>query len=60
MFWPENEDGFDLDALAVPGVGEDDPAVGVGGQEHAEQLAQQLLIKPTTRNDYVRQAVRYK
>ena len=44
----------------MPGVGEDDPAVRVGGQEHAEQLAQQLLIKPTTRNYYVRQAVRNK
>ena len=39
----EQEDGLDLDALTVPGVGEDDSGVGVSCQEHLEQLAQQLL-----------------
>jgi hypothetical protein len=45
---PEYEDGLDLDALAVPGVGENDPAVGVGRQEYTEKLAQQLLPEHTT------------
>ena len=39
----QHQDWLDLDALAVPGVREDYPRVGVRGEENLEQLAKQLL-----------------
>ena len=39
----QHEDRLYLDTLAVPRVGQDDPRVSVGGEEHLEQLAKQLL-----------------